>query len=306
MTIEVVRYEETPSNAPIIKPLKRKSASLPVSSEQQLKSRIAKQFSRAATRYDAAAQVQIDIANDALAMFVNKGYQSAAQLPEHILDIGCGTGRVTRQLANINNLQTPRILAMDIALGMLKHAKKQAGNTTKFTNISWLQGDAEHLPLSNNKASAVFSSMALQWCKNSRQVCSEIHRVLAPGAGGVLAIMCKGSMYELDTCWQQVDSTRNINQFTCAGTWASDAKAAGLQVNVQQRNYVTRHLDVRALLGSIKQIGANVITSNKQQKAISRHTLSSLEQCYQQTFGGAEGLPLTYSVCFLTLTKPVN
>lgn len=306
MTIEVVRYEETASNAPIIKPLKRKSASLTVSSEQQLKSRIAKQFSRAATRYDAAAQVQIDIANDALAMFASKGYQSAAQLPEHMLDIGCGTGRVTRQLANINNLKTPYILAMDIAFGMLEHAKKQTITATKLSNISWLQGDAEHLPLSNNTAGAVFSSMALQWCKNSRQVCSEIHRVLAPGAGGVLAIMCNGSMYELETCWQQVDSTRNINQFISAETWASDAKAAGLQVKAQHRNYVTRHSDVRALLGSIKQIGANVITSNNQQKAISRHILHSLEQCYQQTFGCAEGLPLTYSVCFLTLSKPIN
>ncbi|QHJ09824.1 Malonyl-[acyl-carrier protein] O-methyltransferase [Paraglaciecola mesophila] len=306
MTIDVERYEETASNVPIIKRLERRSASVTVSSEQQLKSRIAKQFSRAATRYDSAAQVQIDIANDALAMLVNKDYHSVAKRPEQILDIGCGTGRVTRQLANMNTLQTPHILAMDIAFGMLEHAKKQVVNTTKFNNISWLQGDAEHLPLSNNKAGAVFSSMALQWCKNSRQVCSEIYRVLAPGAGGVLAIMCKGSMYELDTCWQQVDSTRKINQFTSAETWASDAKAAGLQVKVQQRNYVTLHADVRALLGSLKQIGANVITSNKQQKAISRHILHALGECYQQAFGSAEGLPLTYSVCFLTLSKPIN
>jgi malonyl-CoA O-methyltransferase len=304
VTIDTASYEDTVANTPVIKRTKFKSGA--VNTEQQLKSKIARQFSRAAARYDAAAQVQIDIANDALTMLANEACFSEIKFPERILDIGCGTGRVTRRLANINSQQTPHILAMDIALGMLQHAKQQVHNAKNLHNISWLQGDAEFLPLSNNKADAVFSSMALQWCKNSRQVCSEIYRVLAPGASGVLAIMCKGSMHELDICWQKVDSTRHINQFTSAEIWAGEAKAAGLQVKLQQKNYMTWHSDLRALLGSIKQIGANVITNNIQQKAISRYTLSALEESYRQIFGCAEGLPLTYSVCFLTLSKPIK
>ncbi|ABG41071.1 Methyltransferase type 11 [Paraglaciecola sp. T6c] len=277
-----------------------------INHEQQLKSRIAKQFSRAATRYDAAAQVQIDIADDALKLFFERCDEHSQILPKRIIDIGCGTGRVTRELARLNTQHTSHIFAMDLALGMLKHAREQTVEDAPNTNISWLQGDAEHLPLGDSAASGVFSSMALQWCKNSTQVCTEINRVLAPGASGVLAIMCQGSMHELDTCWQHVDSQRKINQFASAETWSSAAKAAGLQVTAQQKSYVTWHKDVRELLGSIKNIGANVVTSNTRQKAISRNTLHALELYYQSTFGRNQGLPLTYNVCFLSLVKPVS
>jgi malonyl-CoA O-methyltransferase len=294
------------ANAARIAGVENNIANTNINHEQQLKSRIAKQFSRAATRYDAAAQVQIDIAHDALGLFVERCHNNNQTLPKRIIDIGCGTGRVTRELASVNTQHTPHILAMDLALGMLKHAKAQTAESASNHNTSWLQGDAEHLPLGDGAAGGVFSSMALQWCKNSTQVCTEINRVLAPGASGVLAIMCEGSMHELDTCWQHVDSQRKINQFASAETWSSAAKAAGLQVTTQQKRYVTWHKDVRELLGSIKSIGANVVTSNTQQKAISRDTLHALELFYRSAFGRNQGLPLTYSVCFLTLVKPVS
>lgn len=294
------------ANGGRIESVKNNIANMNINHEQQLKSRIAKQFSRAAMRYDAAAQVQIDIANDALGLFVEICHNNNLTLPKRIIDIGCGTGRVTRELASVNTQHTSHILAMDLALGMLKHAKEQSVDATLNHNISWLQGDAEHLPLGDSAAGGVFSSMALQWCKNSTQVCTEINRVLAPGASGVLAIMCEGSMHELDKCWQHVDSHRKINQFASADTWSSAAKAAGLQVTMQQKRYVTWHKDVRELLGSIKSIGANVVTSNTQQKAIRRDTLHALDLFYQSAFGRNQGLPLTYNVCFLTLVKPIS
>ena len=116
--------------------------------------------------------------------------------------------------------------------------------------------------------------------------------------------MCAGSMHELDTCWQHIDHTRQINHFASAHDWASSAEKVGLQVQMQQKNYVTWHADVRTLLGSMKQIGANVVTGNGQKKTISRPTLHTLEQYYQEQFGSHQGLPLTYSVCFLQITKP--
>ena len=287
------------------------------SNDQQLKLRIAKQFSRAAKRYDSAAQIQIEIASEALRLFKDQAYGTNKcrlldRSPKFILDIGCGTGRVTRQLAAMYVNQQQHTLAMDLALGMLQYAEqtttKQAveQQANHLPNIHWLQGDAEHIPMGDNTVGGVFSSMALQWCKNSTQVCHEINRVLAPNAQGILAIMCAGSMHELDACWQHIDSARQINHFDSADKWLNAAQKAGLQVEMQQKNFVTWHANVKALLGSMKQIGANVVTSNAQQKAISRRTFQQLEQYYQHEFGNIQGLPLTYSVCFLQIRKNAN
>nr|WP_240920015.1 methyltransferase domain-containing protein [Paraglaciecola sp. 20A4] len=283
----------------------------------QLKRRIASQFSRAAKRYDCAAQVQIDIARDALRLFKQQAYGlkeggSAEKSSKYILDIGCGTGRVTRQLAALNINSHQHIMAMDLAFGMLQYAQQTTTNKAaeqqagKVQSIQWIQGDAEHIPIGDNTAGGVFSSMALQWCNNSALVCREINRVLAPNAQGVLAIMCTGSMHELDACWQHIDSERQINHFDSAENWFNAAKAAGLQVEMLQKNFITWHANVRELLGSMKQIGANVVTSNTRQKTIGRQTLQYLEQYYQREFGNTQGLPLTYSVCFLKLRKNAN
>ena len=130
----------------------------------QHKSRIAKQFSRAATHYNSAADVQLDIAFDAknlLPEFVHLG-----------LDIGCGTGRISQHLAE----NCDSLIAMDLAFGMLNYAQQQ--DVASATSIHWLQGDAEHLPLGDESVNLVFSSMALQWCPAQIQVMSEINRVM--------------------------------------------------------------------------------------------------------------------------------
>ena len=74
------------------------------------KIRIAQQFSRAANTYNSAADVQLDISFDAM-VYVPPAYKNG-------LDIGCGTGRISQQLATRCNT----LVAMDLAFGMLSYA----------------------------------------------------------------------------------------------------------------------------------------------------------------------------------------
>ena len=262
------------------------------------KTRIAQQFSRAASTYNSAADVQLDIAFDTMAYVPSQA--------ENGLDIGCGTGRISQQLgARCNTL-----VAMDLAIGMLTYA--QQNSLAGDSSICWLQGDADALPLADNSIDMVFSSMALQWSDNQIKVMSEIARVMRPDANAVLAIMCDGSFSQLNDSWQSIDSQRHVNAFASAQTWQDAAKAAGLQVTMHEKQYITWHQNIRQLLSSIKSIGANVLLtpqgSPEQSKpgvknAFNRHTLQYLESYYQQKYGENMQLPLTYQVCFLRCIK---
>jgi malonyl-CoA O-methyltransferase len=256
------------------------------------KDRVARQFSRAADTYDQAAEVQVDIAFDAMQLL--HGCYS------NLLDIGCGTGRVSHQLAARCEL----LIAMDLAEGMLSYAAQKYTPREDETNITWLLADAENLPLEKNSTDAVFSTMALQWCQNTEQVCQEIYRVLKPKGKAVLAILCDGSMQELQQSWQKIDSQRHVNQFHSGENWQSVARQTGFTVTSHEESYQSWHSNVRDLLGSIKAIGANVVTDTGNHAPVSRQMLHDLQECYSQQYACHGKLPLTYQVCFLQLLKP--
>jgi malonyl-CoA O-methyltransferase len=262
------------------------------------KTRIAQQFSRAANTYNLVADVQLDIALDAMA-FVSPGYKNG-------LDIGCGTGRISQQLAT----RCDSVFAMDLAFGMLSFAKQD--NLVGDTSICWLQGDADCLPIADSSVDMVFSSMVLQWSDNQHKVMSEIARVMTSGSHAVLAIMCDGSFKQLNDSWQTIDSQRHVNDFASAKTWCEVAKNQGLQVTMHEKKYVTWHPNIRLLLSSIKGIGANVLLNNDNssehvkfgtKNTINRHTLQHLETFYQKKYAEKMQLPLTYQVCFLRCSK---
>jgi ubiquinone/menaquinone biosynthesis C-methylase UbiE/uncharacterized protein YbaR (Trm112 family) len=69
-----------------------------------------------------------------------------------ILDIGCGTGRCSMQLAK----KSTKVFSTDISAGMLQHARKKA-EAEGIDNIVFFLADAEDLPLKNNIFSMVTS-----------------------------------------------------------------------------------------------------------------------------------------------------
>jgi arsenite methyltransferase len=98
------------------------------------------------------------------------------------LDVGCGPGNVTAQLADAAR-PDGLALGIDISEPMLARAvEAQAG-----PNVGFLRADAQQLPLRDETVDAVTSLAVLQLIPNPAQTLSEIARVLKPG--GRLAIM---------------------------------------------------------------------------------------------------------------------
>lgn len=87
-----------------------------------------------------------------------------------ILDLGCGTGISTRQLAR----EKSSVVGCDIDAKMLKVALQRAKG-----NISYKQGSAEKLPFADAAFDAVTTFIAFHWFMN-RKAINEIKRVLKP------------------------------------------------------------------------------------------------------------------------------
>jgi ubiquinone/menaquinone biosynthesis C-methylase UbiE len=99
---------------------------------------------------------------------------------ESCLEIGCGAGRLTRQLADAFH----HVYAVDVSEDMIAYARKSVGANVEFSAI-----DGMHLPQLDCSVEAVFSAFVLQHLDDVEIGFSyfrEFHRVLA--TGGTLMI----------------------------------------------------------------------------------------------------------------------
>ncbi|WP_134476923.1 methyltransferase domain-containing protein, partial [Pseudomonas aeruginosa] len=178
------------------------------------KRRVAASFSRAAASYDAVAELQRGV-GESLLSALPEGFS-----PRRWVDLGCGTGHFSRALER--RFGAAEGLAVDIAEGMLRHARARGGAS------HFIGGDAERLPLRDGSCDLLFSSLAIQWCADLPAVLAEARRVLRPG--GVLAFssLCVGTLGELRDSWRVVDGFVHVNRFRAFADYLQHAAGSGL------------------------------------------------------------------------------
>lgn len=119
--------------------------------------------------------------------------ETARILPgEHVLDVGCGTGVVTRLAAQATG-PTGRVVGIDPNPGMLAVAASIPA--PPGTSIEWRQAPAESLPLPDESFDLVLSQLALMFVADRPAATREIRRVLS--SGGRVAINVPGKMPRL-------------------------------------------------------------------------------------------------------------
>ena len=254
------------------------------------KRQVAASFSRAAASYDAVAELQRSVGAQLLARL------PAELQPRRWLDLGSGTGHFTRALAE--RFGAAEGLALDIAEGMLRHARPQGGAAY------FVAGDAEALPLQDASVDLLFSSLALQWCGDFPRVLSEAQRVLRPG--GVLAFssLCVGTLQELRDSWLAVDGFVHVNRFRRFEDYQQMCAASGLQSLTLQRQAEVLHFpDLRSLTDSLRDLGAHNLNPGRPGGLTGRSRIRALIEAYER-FRQPQGLPATYQVVYGVLQKP--
>ena len=97
--------------------------------------------------------------------------------PVRILDLGCGSGEITRRLAD--RYPHARLLGIDILEGNLAHAR--AANSDLGARATFTQGDAFALDLDDASFDLVVCRHLSQAVPDFPRVLAEIDRVLRPG-----------------------------------------------------------------------------------------------------------------------------
>jgi len=127
-----------------------------------------------------------------------------------VLEIACGTGRVTRRLrASIDD--TRRLVASDVSPAMLDYARKELGDGP---GIEWRVADAGSLPFETGEFSAVVCAFGMMFVPDRRAAFREVRRVLK--SGGTL----------LFSVWDRIEENpaAAINAEVVEGLFPGDAE----------------------------------------------------------------------------------
>lgn len=116
-----------------------------------------------------------------------------------LLDVATGTGdMVTPAL----KLKPTRIVGIDLSEGMLQGARKKFPTEVNGTSISFIKGDSENLPFSDNEFDAETVAFGVRNFENTLKGLSEMYRVLKPGGKVVVLEFSKPASFPFRNIYQ--------------------------------------------------------------------------------------------------------
>jgi len=135
-----------------------------------------------AEKYDLTHAPQVDVGRELIEM-------AGVRAGDSILDIGCGTGTLTFELARLAH--KGKVIGIDPSIEMLDRAKDKCSS---FSNISLFNIPAQALEF-QKEFDLVFSNSTFQWIKEQEDVMVRAYRALKPD--GRIAVQ----MPAMDFCW---------------------------------------------------------------------------------------------------------
>jgi len=148
-----------------------------------------------------------------------------ARRGERILDLGCGTGYLTHEIATKN----AQVIGIDASREMIETAR------SKYPDISFELCDASDLPFIS-EFDAIFSNAALHWMRDQKRVAAKVYRALKPqgrfvaefGGKGNLKLLMRGVRGALKAC--RIANSFSPWYFPSIAEYSALLEAQGLRV----------------------------------------------------------------------------
>lgn len=252
---------------------------------------VAHSFGKACDSYLPAARLQQQVALDALTLL-------PADKQGHLLDLGCGPGWIHPRFTAYCNQFT----AADLSAGMLAKAASQqlASHIASPLTTTYVQADAQQLPLPAQSVDKLFSSLMLQWCPKPAAVFAEAERILAPGGRIVMTTLVDGTLAELKQAFASLDQQQHINHFLpAADVVAAAGSVSNIRWQFEQRCYPLFYTDVVSLARELKALGANQVAGRQSRGLTGKGYWQQLAAAYDLN-RTTLGLPASYQVLIIT------
>ncbi len=235
------------------------------------KARIQTFFSAAARSYDAHAVVQRQSFDHLVSLVTGQ--------PRLILDIGCGTGTHTMQLAA--RFPNARITGIDIAPGMIAVARTHPNPG----NVTWVVGDAEsQLPGSGYEL--IVANAALHWFDDLPRTLPNIVAHRSSAGQFVFTLFGASTYQELRAAIASVQGQPVVlasDEFSTPQAVADVVRPLVGSVSVTQQLIRICYPSVFDVLRAIKQTGTR--GPNNPNRVWTPRFLQAVETAYRATYG---------------------
>lgn len=235
-------------------------------------------FSLHAGDYDSVTPIQATMGQRLLSQVGEHWSESS---PTRILELGCGTGRLTAALTE--RFPKARITAIDMSAAMLQRASQRL----PAAQVTWRQADAEEIDRWHDDppADLIVSNAMIQWLIDPPAAIGAFRRHLQPG--GLLAISTFGAdtFRELRTAFAQAETAlQRPHQSRTLDMMTAEKLARAADTSVTEEHLQQWFPEVRDFLRSLKLTGATLAdptAARPVDRTLYRHFLATYERLYR-------------------------
>ena len=231
----------------------------------------ARHFSRAAAIYDTRAELQRTIAGKLM------HFLSGSLVPGCILELGCGTGFLTKSL--LEQFPLAHLDAIDISASMIEQARQAVAACER---AHWHVCDVWNYR-ARVEYDLISSSSSLQWMQPLDRLFPRLATLLKPGGRLLCSLMVEGTLGELHRLRREI-APRKIprDRLPTVPATIADLQSAGFSIwRSAQETLQTEHETTEHLLSTIRELGFTGGSLANSSTLLTRGELKRLSERYR-------------------------
>lgn len=219
--------------------------------------------------------------------------------PSRILELGCGTGLLTRRLTEA--YPDVPIDAVDLSAGMIEHCRTAFAGQPQ---ISWITADAQTFQAAV-RYPLVVSSSALHWTDDLDKTFVQIHQNLEPGGTLALGMMLHGTLRELRELRSRIASEKVFStRLPDVQTTEHALLRAGFIIEKSERfDQRFTYADSLAFFRAIHEQGVTGGSLERGYVPLTRKEIQMLIRDYQTEYGADGGVYASYETAVFIARK---